>query len=190
VLLTGGGNGARVLNEALAANARYLLAAFPGLAIIHIAGRTLEAETTAAYDALKLGTARTRVQVHGFVADLFRYSGAADVIVARGGATNLAEFAIQAQACVIIPAPQLVGGHQLKNTQALVERGAIVQLTEDQAEQPERLGRTIGELLENDRKRLELKHRLAEYAHPHAAAELAALVLKVAGRDVHAAAEK
>ncbi len=181
VFLTGGGNGARVLNEALVANTRYLLATYPDLAIVHVAGRTLEAETVAAYDALGLGKARGRVHVHGFVTDLYRYSGAADVVVARGGATNLAEFAQQQLACVIVPAPHLSGSHQVKNSLAYAKRGAIVQLTELQVEQPERLGRTIGELLENSAKRQALAKKLSAYAHPQAAYELANLLLKIAG---------
>ncbi|HSX16189.1 MAG TPA: glycosyltransferase [Candidatus Saccharimonadales bacterium] len=189
VFLTGGGNGARMLNEALAANARYLLGTFPDLALVHVAGRALEAETNAAYDALKLGAARGRVFVHGFVTDLYRYSGAADVVIARGGATNLAEFAQQGAACLIVPSKQL--GWNVKNAAALASRGAVLQLSEDQAEQPERLGRTIGELLEDDGKRAALGRKLAAYAHPLAAVELAGLVLNVAdGGAGHAVPEK
>jgi len=189
VFLTGGGNGARELNEALIANARYLLETYPDLAIVHVAGRTLEEETNAAYDALKLGEARKRVFVHGFVTDLYRQCGAADVVVARGGATNLAEFAIQEKACVIIPAPHLTGGHQVKNVQVLARHQAVVQLSEDQAEQPERLGRTIGELLEDPAKRRSLGRQLSQFAHPQAAAELAALILKIADRGGHVQAK-
>jgi len=120
VFLTGGGNGARMLNEALVANARYLLGTFPNLALVHVAGRSLEAETNAAYDSLKLGVARGRVFVHGFVTGLYRYSGAADVVIARGGATNLAEFAQQGTACLIVPSKQL--GWNVKNAAALAAR--------------------------------------------------------------------
>jgi len=179
VFLTGGGNGARVLNEALVANARYLLGTYPDLALVHVAGREHEAETNAEYDALKLGTARGRVFVHGFVTDLYRYSGAADVVIARGGATNLAEFAQQGAACVIIPSKQL--GWNVKNAAIMADKGAVLQLTEDQAEQPERLGRAIGQLLGDDRGRAALGQKLATYAHPHAAAELAQLLLEIAG---------
>lgn len=181
VFLTGGGNGSGILNEALAANARYLLGTFPDLAIVHVAGRALEAAANAAYDALKLGAARNRVKVHGFVTDQYVYSGAADVVIGRAGATTLAEFAQQQLACIIVPAPHLTGAHQVKNTQALAKDGAVVQMTEDQIEQPERLGRTIGELLTDDTRRVQMARKLAAYAHPHAAAELAALVLEVAG---------
>jgi UDP-N-acetylglucosamine--N-acetylmuramyl-(pentapeptide) pyrophosphoryl-undecaprenol N-acetylglucosamine transferase len=178
LLLTGGGNGARMLNEALVANAAYLLSAFPKLAIVHVAGRALEDETNAAYDALQLGDAHARVQVHGFVTDLYRYSGAADVVIARGGATNLAEFALQRLACIIVPSKQL--GWNVKNAEALSKEGAVLQLNEDQVEQPERLGRTVGELLQNDAKRAEFARALADYAHPHAAQELADLIIKIA----------
>jgi UDP-N-acetylglucosamine--N-acetylmuramyl-(pentapeptide) pyrophosphoryl-undecaprenol N-acetylglucosamine transferase len=177
IVLTGGGNGARSLNEALVANVQYLLGAFPDLAIVHLTGRTLEAETLAAYDALKLGTARKRILVHGFTTVLHQYSGAADVVIGRGSATHLAELAIQAKACVMVPAPHLVW--MIKNSAELAKRHAIVELTEEQAEQPERLGRTVGALLEDEAERKRLGQNLAKYAHPRAAAELAALVLKV-----------
>lgn len=188
VFLTGGGNGARALNHALINNARYLLGTFPDLVLVHVAGRGLEDETNNAYDALKLGAARKRVQVHGFITGLYRYSGAADVVIARGGATNLAEFALQGKACLIVPSKQL--GWNVKNAASLAERGAIMQLSEDQGEQPERLGRLVGELLADEAKRVELGHALADYAHPHAAAELAALVLKTASRESNVLAKK
>jgi len=183
VFLTGGGNGSRILNEGMVQNVRYLLGALPDLAIIHVAGRSLEAETNRAYDALNLGAARQRVQVHGFISGMVRYSGAADVVITRGGATTLAEYAIQGVSCLIVPSKQL--GWNIKNAEILAKQGAAVVLTEDQMEQPERLGRTLGDLLSNDDKRAHLAQTLSGYAHPQAAAELAALVLKVAEKAQH-----
>lgn len=187
IFLTGGGNGSRILNEGMIQNARYLLANFPDLAIIHIAGRTLEEDTNRAYDALNLGTARQRVHVHGFITGMVRYSGAADVVITRGGATTLAEYAIQGVPCLIIPSKQL--GWNIKNAEILSKQGAAIELTEDQMEQPERLGRTLGELLSSDKKREHLAHTLAEYAHPHAAAELAELVLAYTHKEDHVRAK-
>lgn len=178
VFLTGGGNGARVLNQALVANARYLLGTFKDLVIVHVAGRALETETKQAYDALNLGSARKRVVIQGFVTDLYRYSGAADVVIARGGATNLAEFALQGIACILVPSKQL--GWNVKNAEVLAKENAIISLHEDQAEQPERLGRAIGELLEHDDHRQKLARKLAQYARPNATHDLAQVVLDVA----------
>jgi UDP-N-acetylglucosamine--N-acetylmuramyl-(pentapeptide) pyrophosphoryl-undecaprenol N-acetylglucosamine transferase len=179
VFVTGGGNGARVLNQAMAENSRYLLGTFPELHIIHLSGRTMEAETNQAYDAAKLGSARSRVQVHGFVNGVAAHSGAADVVITRGGATTLAEFSIQGVACLIVPSKQL--GWNVKNARILANEGAALELNEDQIAQPERLGRTIGELLADSKERVRLARKLADYAHPHAAAELAALLLKIGG---------
>jgi UDP-N-acetylglucosamine:LPS N-acetylglucosamine transferase len=145
VFVTGGGNGARMLNEAL----------------------------------VQLGIARERVQVFGFVNDMYRYSGAADVVIGRAGASTFAEFAIQGVACVMVPPKQLIWA--VKNSRDLASRNAIVELNEDQVEQPERLGRTIGALLEDDAQRAKLAKNLAGYAHPHAAADLAKLILRTAG---------
>ena len=190
IFLTGGGNGSRELNKALIANARYLLTTYRNLAIVHVCGRSLANETVAAYDALNLGNARKRVIVHGFITDLYKQSGAADVVISRAGATTLAEFAIQGKACVIIPAPQLTGGHQSKNARVLAKEKAIVQLSEDQIEQPERLGRTIGQLLDDDAYQLALRRNLHKYAHPQAAEELAELILKTAGGERRARKKK
>lgn len=178
LLITGGGNGARKLNIAVAENARYLLGAFPDLAIVHVAGRNLVEETAQLYDELQLGNARQRVFVHGFLTNLHAYSGAADIIVARGGATNLAEFALQEKAVVLVPSAQLIWN--VRNSKALAERGAVLELDENQAEQPERLGRLLGDVLGNAAQQKQLGESLATIAKPNAARELAKSIINVA----------
>lgn len=179
--VTGGGNGARALNEHIVANAKYLLRRYPELAILHITGRNLVNETVAAYDKILTPQERKRIITEGFVTDLYRYSGAADVVVARGGATNLAEFAIQAKACLIVPSPQLVWN--VKNSHVMARHKAIIELTEDQSEQEHRLGAAIGDLLDNADKRQMLADNLHKLAHPGSAKELAELLLYEAGKQ-------
>jgi len=186
LLLTGGGNGSAILNEALVQNANYLLHRYPGLAIVHIAGRAHESETKRAYDALHLDGDRERVQVYGFTTKLLSYTGAADVIVTRSGSTTLAELAIQQKACVVVPAPQLMD--QTKNAKVFDREKAIVNLSEAQMMQSGQLGQTISELLDDDVRRERLAQNLAKYAHPQAARELAELILKVAGGEGYARA--
>ena len=175
VMVTGGGNGAENLNMTLVANVPALLKHFPRLVVLHLTGRALEGSTAAAYNTAVQGDDRHRVRVIGFATDLYRYSGSADIVIARGGATNLAEFATQGIACIIIPSKQLLWN--VKNSEALSKRQAIVELTEDAAEQELRLAHVISDLLDDDSKRTELAKRLAAYAHPDAAAETAKLIL-------------
>ncbi|HET9173823.1 MAG TPA: glycosyltransferase [Candidatus Saccharimonadales bacterium] len=177
LFITGGGNGAQNLNKIMIDNVPYLLKRYPHLVVLHIAGSALEAETNEAYDAVLAKKERARVRVEGFVKDLYRFSGAADVIVARGGATNLAEFAIQGKACLLIPSPQLLWN--VKNAQVLVNRGAVMQLTEEQAEQELRVATVLTTLLDNPMTRDKLAAELSTFAHPGSARELAMLLLDI-----------
>ena len=178
VLITGGGNGAAALNDVVLANASSLLKSYPALHLVHVAGRTLEDGVAKAYDGLLAAPERKRVTVLGFVTEFYRYSGAADVIVARAGATSLAGFAAQGKACVIIPAGQLVGDHQTKNAQVLANDGAIIMLTQEQAEQERRLAHVVAELLDNAVERRHLSEQLSHFAHPDAAKRLAMVLLE------------
>jgi UDP-N-acetylglucosamine--N-acetylmuramyl-(pentapeptide) pyrophosphoryl-undecaprenol N-acetylglucosamine transferase len=182
VLMVGGaGNGAQRLNEAVINNAAYLLQKYPKLYILHITGRTLEERCNKLYDQALTTEQRMRIVVEGFTTDLYRYSGAADIVIGRAGATTLAEFAIQGKACIIIPAGQLVGNHQTKNARALADRGAIMMLDEDQAEQERRLASLISDLLDDEGARRRLGENFAKLAHPSSAHELATLILEQAG---------
>lgn len=177
LLVTGGGNGARALNRAVVDNTRYLLTTYPELAVLHFAGRELLDETNQAYDALNLGGARDRIKVFGFTTDFYLYTGAADIIIARGGATNIAEFAVQRKACILVPSKQL--SWNVENSRQLAKQGAVVELSEDHAEQPERLGRLVGELLESAARREELASQLAKIGHPEAAREIATHIVQI-----------
>jgi UDP-N-acetylglucosamine--N-acetylmuramyl-(pentapeptide) pyrophosphoryl-undecaprenol N-acetylglucosamine transferase len=178
LFVTGGGNGALSLNEAVIDNAAYLLKRYPGLCIVHVAGRIHETATHTAYDSKLPPEARKRVIVHGFLSGLYKNIGAADVIISRAGATNLAEYAVQGKACIIVPAEQLVGGHQIENAKVLQQRGAVVLLTQDQAEQERRLASVVGELLDDDAKRAALGKELHTFARTDAAEKLAMLLLE------------
>jgi len=180
LFVTGGGLGSERVNNAVIANAPDLLARYPGLAIVHVTGRLHEEKVRAAYQAeLPAGTA-LRVAVKGFVNNLYLYSGAANVVVARGGATNLAEFAVQGKTCIIIPNPLLTGGHQLKNTSALRDIGAIVEMTEEQIDQELRLSSVVADLLDHPDRAAKIGQAFANFAKPDAAHHLAELLLEKA----------
>ncbi len=186
LLITGGGNGARNLNQVVLANAAMLLSRFVNLTIVHIAGRNHETALNAAYDAALSPKLRQRVQVKGFITDLHVYSGAADVVIARGGATNLAEFAAQSKACIIIPSPQLVWN--IKNAETLAARQAIMLLREEQAEQEGRLAKVVSELLDDAPRRAALGAQLQSFARLDAAEHLSKILIKEAPRGHSSAA--
>ena len=178
LFVTGGGNGSGWLNSAVFNCAAELLQRFPRLVIVHVAGRLHADAVAEAYDKALPAADRGRVKIEGFITGLYRYSGAADVIVVRAGASSLAEFAQQGKACVVIPARQLVW--QAHHAGVLAKQGAIISLTEPEAEQDGRLGQEIAGLLEDASKRQALAQRLAQFARPDAAKSLAMVLLEQA----------
>lgn len=179
LLLSGGGNGSKRLNELLIAISRHLLEANLSLFIVHISGTIHEAAVKAAYKERLPKNEQSRVKVAGFSSDFYTYSAAADLIISRAGATTLAELAAAGKACIIIPSPFLAGGHQLKNAEELEELDAVVVV--DEAVEPDELLVVTSELLNNDSRRWELAKNLYGTARPDAAAKLALTILKVAG---------
>lgn len=181
LLVTGGGLGARRLNSAIAACAPELLDRYQDLTIVQIAGRNNEAELRQRYAKELSPSHAKRVIVKGFVTNLHMYSGAADVVVTRAGATSMAEFAAQTKACIVVPNPLLTGGHQLKNAKVWADHHAIKLVTE------EKLGRDdhalmppIVDLLDHPDVARQLGKRLSELVEPDAAKRLAMVLLDVA----------
>ena len=179
VLITGGGLGAQRLNIYAAEVIPAILQQYQDLAIVHTVGRGNEQKMSDIYKQRLNSSDLKRVIVAGYLTDLFKYSAAADVIIARAGATNLAEFAVQGKACVIVPNPQLTGGHQLKNADYLVDHKAIEVVTEEAlASNISVLKSAVQNLLDNNSLRIEMGKNLSDFAQPNAAILLAQLLLK------------
>lgn len=176
MLITGGGLGADRLNRRICELAPNLLDHHKNLAIIHIAGTKHEQAVQQMYVKTLPESQLSQVKVLGFVSDMYAYSGAADIIVARAGATTIAEFAMQQKACVVVPSPFLTGGHQLKNAAYWAEQDAIFNVSDIGSS--EDLLNAIDDLLKNKSKRQTLAKNLSKFAHPHAATELAKLILQ------------
>jgi UDP-N-acetylglucosamine--N-acetylmuramyl-(pentapeptide) pyrophosphoryl-undecaprenol N-acetylglucosamine transferase len=182
LFVIGGGLGAQRVNSAVAAALPHLLSEFSDLYVVQSAGRANEAELNQFYADNLSPAEQGRVRVFGYLNDVYRYSGAADLVVTRAGATNLAEFSLQGKACIVIPNPFLTAGHQLKNAQYLADRQAAVILSEnDLIDDPNRLAKQINQLLRAPADRQKLAANLAKFARPDASRELAWLILDQIG---------
>lgn len=178
LFVTGGGLGAQRLNDSIEAILPSLLNEFPDLAVVQTVGRQNEVHVTERYNRILADSDRARVVVKGFVPDMYRYSGAANVIITRAGATTLAEFAMQHKACIIVPNPVLTGGHQLKNADYLAEKQAAVVVHE--TDLAARLLGVTQELLRDEPRQTALGDQLATFAVPDAAKQLSVLLLEQA----------
>lgn len=179
VFVIGGGLGSQDVNSAVADIVPHLLQDFPDLYIVQAAGRNNDVELQDKYNSVVSEAERKRLQVHSFIHDVYRYSGAADIVVTRAGATNLAEFAMQGKACIVIPSSFLAGGHQLKNAEYLAEQGAaLIIKTDELIADPNRLAQSLTDLLKDPTRRKRLGTELAKLAQPNAANQIAKLILE------------
>lgn len=129
LLLTAGSNGAKVFNETLPAIAADLLAAIPGLTILHQTGERAFAATEAAY--LQANLPAGYVTVQPFIKDMPQQLDRATLVLARSGST-VAELAAAGRPALLVPFPQAADDHQTKNAQAMVRIGAAEMLPQAQ----------------------------------------------------------
>lgn len=182
VFVIGGGLGSQRVNRAVLEAVPHLLRDFKKLHFVHVVGRANETEMVKRYAAELSPQEQGRVRVLGFISDVYRYSGAATLVITRAGATNLAEFALQGKACIVIPSPFLVGGHQLHNAQYLAEQGAAVVVSEaDLVADSNRLTKQIAHLLRNPAECNRLETKLGVFARPSATHDLAKLIVEQLG---------
>jgi UDP-N-acetylglucosamine--N-acetylmuramyl-(pentapeptide) pyrophosphoryl-undecaprenol N-acetylglucosamine transferase len=183
LFIIGGGLGSQTVNRGVADIVPHLLSEWPDLHVVHIAGRANETEMGELYASLLTETQQKRVWVYGYLNDVYRYSGAADIVVTRAGATNLAEFALQGKACIVVPSPFLTGGHQLKNARYLEDKHAALVLDERELkEDANRLAKQVSQLLANSNEREALGKALTAFGHPDATQKLAELLLATAAK--------
>jgi UDP-N-acetylglucosamine--N-acetylmuramyl-(pentapeptide) pyrophosphoryl-undecaprenol N-acetylglucosamine transferase len=117
LLVTGGSQGARRLN-AMAAEAAKSLA--PTVQVLHIAGAADAAGVTAA------AAGNPGHVVLGFCDDMAAAYAAADLVVARSGASSLTEIAACGLPSVLVPYPFAADDHQTRNAEVFRDAGAAV----------------------------------------------------------------
>jgi UDP-N-acetylglucosamine--N-acetylmuramyl-(pentapeptide) pyrophosphoryl-undecaprenol N-acetylglucosamine transferase len=174
IVVTGGGLGARRMNDAVTKRMSELLS-ITSLALISGTGQ---------YDELRAITPETdpRFQLHAFISDgMADMLGAADIVVARAGATTILELAALAKPSILVPNGYLTGGHQLKNAEVYAESGAVEVIDEHELDaNPQLLVDTLTSLLANPKRLQKMSAALHAYARPDAARAMAALVLEAA----------
>ena len=174
VVVTGGGLGAQRINNAVAKRMDELLGI---TSLVLISG-------TAQYDELRATTPESdpRYQLHDFVSNgMAELLGAADVVVARAGATTILELAALAKPTILVPNGYLTGGHQLKNAMVYAENGAVEVIDEHELDaNPQLLVDALTSILTNPKKLSEMSQKIHVFAKLHAAEEMADIIVAAA----------
>ena len=175
VVVTGGGLGAQSINAAIVASLPVLLEA---TSVLLICGQANYADLKP-----KLADYKTsRFQLHAFIDhDMAAVLGAADVVVARAGATTLLELATLARPTILVPNPYLTAGHQLTNAKQYSNGGAAMIVDEKaMVADSSSLSQPILELVRDPQRQATMSKAIAQFATPHAAHDMAELILAAA----------
>jgi len=175
LLVFGGSQGARAINQALIQAAPKLFGRIPQLRIIHQTGEADYNDAKASY-----ATLGGSVEVYRFIDDMPVFFPRASLLVCRSGASTVAEVTAAGKAAIFVPFPRAADDHQKRNAEALERVGAALMLQQSELT-PDSLIEAVTSLL-NDQSRLKAMAEAARrLSHPHAASDIAAMAAKLAG---------
>jgi UDP-N-acetylglucosamine--N-acetylmuramyl-(pentapeptide) pyrophosphoryl-undecaprenol N-acetylglucosamine transferase len=171
MLVFGGSRGARHLNSAIVSLHSAVLAD-PRVHVVHVTGAGEFDAVNAALAAA--GADGTRWHAIAYLNGMGDALAASDLVVARAGATSIAEITALGLPAVLVPYPYATDDHQTKNAATMVAHGAA-ELIPDSELDGERFGAVVLELLSDDARRANMSAASRGLGRPDAAQHVAAL---------------
>ena len=174
VLVTGGGLGAARLNDAVVSKGRELS---KSAQIVLISGVSQFSELKRKTE----GFSKDFCLLSFVSKDMWKFLAAADLVVARAGATSNLELAALHKPTILVPNARLTGGHQLKNAQVYQKSDAVKIVSDDEIEKnPEILSGEILRTLKNPEEMLKLGEEFSKFTKPNAAKDVTEMIFEVA----------
>lgn len=162
VLVTGGSQGASILNQVVPAALKKLPASIV-LEVRHQGGANRVDEARNAYAA-----AGIEADITPFITDMAEAYGWADLVICRSGALTVAELAAAGVAAILVPFAHAVDDHQTRNAEYLVSNGAAV-IVPQASFDADSLCAVLEPLLSSRNKLLEMAVSARQLALPDAA---------------------
>src|SRR5207249_6099486 len=151
ILIFGGSQGAQSINKAVIEALASLGDLKDRLRFVHQTGERQLEEVKNAYAAQGFNA-----DVRTFFNDFHQQYAASDLIIARSGATTVAEIKAAGRAAILVPFPFATDDHQTKNAKAMADEKAAV-LIENSELSGKRLAAAIRDLIGNPERLMELE---------------------------------
>jgi UDP-N-acetylglucosamine--N-acetylmuramyl-(pentapeptide) pyrophosphoryl-undecaprenol N-acetylglucosamine transferase len=178
LLVFGGSQGARLFNNTMPKIVSALFAAIPGITVLHQSGPRFVAETEAMYRAS--GADPLFWTVKPFLDDMPSRIARANLVLARSGASTVAELAAAGKPSLLVPFAAAADDHQKRNAEEMVRAGAAVMLEEAELATPDKLLETLKELLGNPERLASMSAAASKEAHPDAGERIAQKLVELA----------
>lgn len=177
VLIVGGSQGSRAINECAVRSITILSRKVAALRVVHQTGEQDYNKVKEGYRESGIGA-----EVFAFINEMPKAFAEADVVVSRAGATAVAELAAAGKAAVLIPFPGATDQHQLENARVFDQAGAA-RLIEQRELTPERLAAQLGELLASADRLLQMERSARALARLDAAERIADWVIELGRKN-------
>ena len=142
LLIFGGSQGSRVINDAMTGALLFLARLKDSIEIVHQTGPNELQKVQEAYRSSAFPQARVVPYLDPIVDEIAN----ADLVISRAGAMTIGELSAVGRAAVLIPFAAATNNHQELNARVVESAGGAVVITEKELT-PERLGHVIAEIL-------------------------------------------
>jgi UDP-N-acetylglucosamine--N-acetylmuramyl-(pentapeptide) pyrophosphoryl-undecaprenol N-acetylglucosamine transferase len=175
VLITGGSQGARAINEAVIGALPLLAEEKDRVSFTHQTGENDFYRVRDAYENSGLSA-----DVRPFIEKIVEEFAAADLVISRAGATTVAELAAAGKPAIMIPFPFAADDHQRKNAEAVERAGAGRMILQAELT-PERLAKELLWLIHDPPKLGRMAEAGKRLGRPDAAKRVVDLAMRIVG---------
>jgi len=177
LLVFGGSQGARAINESMVAALSKLNGLRDRMRIKHQTGTADFEKVRAGYNAAGWqGSSTIVTYIDNMVTDVAE----ADLIVCRAGATTTAELIAAGKASVMIPFPFAADDHQTKNAEAMQKAGGALMIRQSELT-PEGLATEISRLVNSPETVSEMEKASKSLSHGDAASAVVDMISELTG---------
>lgn len=175
ILIVGGSQGARAINEAIDEN--LMLFAMNNIQLIWQTGRLYVEQAQKSILAKLNGNNKKLVKVKEFITRMDLAYAAADMVISRAGAIAISELSATGKPSIFVPLPTAAEDHQTHNAEALVKQNAAIHLKNSEAK--EKLGKIAVDLAINNQLRKTLSENIRKMAVKDSANRIAEEILEM-----------
>lgn len=173
VLIFGGSQGALKINQAV-------IQALPQFSqkeyqVLYASGDRYYNEISERFDIEKISR---NLSLQPYIKNMTDVMANVDLLIARAGATSIAEFTALGLPGILIPSPYVTNDHQTKNAQSLVNAGAVKMIA-DADLTGDKLVEAVDEIMNDPEKRERMAKASRQEGIPDAAERLWTLVNEI-----------
>jgi UDP-N-acetylglucosamine--N-acetylmuramyl-(pentapeptide) pyrophosphoryl-undecaprenol N-acetylglucosamine transferase len=169
LLITGGSQGAKAINDALIEALRGLLRGRPQLQILHQVGeKNFETyRSQLSHEVLN----DPRYCLRSYIDDLAVAYAVSDLSLCRAGAMTLSEIATSGVPAILVPYPFAAQNHQMHNARYMEGMGCAVVIAQNELN-AQNLSECVFSLISNQSKLTSMRQAMRAIAKPNAAKDI------------------